>query len=260
MSSKFKIFNLLPDGYGRLVQYIEGKFYDGFGNAIPISSTGATSSGGTQGPTGPAGPPGTPGTAGSAGPSGATGPTGPTGTTGPAGSTGPGIGVTNFSDNRVLTSDGTSYGANAEGNLTFDGSLLTVAGGATISGTLSVSGYSFPTSDGLDGQFIYTNGSGILGWTYSSFISGSQSMLAFEKGSDVTGPGTVTFETTPYASSGSSFGTMAATGVFTFNTSGIYLVTIYHILILKLYNCQDVFLCHIILVMKVKRSMVNLFL
>jgi hypothetical protein len=170
---------------------------------------------------------------GDTGVTGNTGETGPQGNTGPQGfqgPTGPGIEVTNFSDNRVLTSDGTSYGANAEDNLTFDGSLLTVAGGATISGTLSVSGYSFPTSDGLDGQFIYTNGSGILGWTYSSFISGggggSQSMLAFEKGSDVTGSGTVTFGTTPYASSGTSFGTMAATGVFTFNTSGIYLVTV----------------------------------
>ena len=195
-------------------------------------STPPSGASGTQGPQGPPGETGAQGPSGPQGPpgeTGAQGPSGPQGFQGPQGPQGPGITVSNAFDNRVLTSDGTPGGANAEENLLFDGMCLQVLGCATVSGTLSVSGYSFPTSDGLDGQFIYTNGSGILGWTYSSFISGgggSQSMLAFEKGSDVTGSGTVTFGTTPYASSGTSFGTMAATGVFTFNTSGIYLVTV----------------------------------
>jgi len=47
---------------------------------------------------------------------------------GPTGDTGPGITVTNALDNRVLTSDGTSSGAYAETNLTFDGSLMTLTG------------------------------------------------------------------------------------------------------------------------------------
>ena len=36
MSSKYQIHNLLPDGYGRLVQYINGDFYDGFGKLIKV--------------------------------------------------------------------------------------------------------------------------------------------------------------------------------------------------------------------------------
>jgi hypothetical protein len=36
--SKNQIFNLLPDGYGKLVQYINGKFFDGFGNQINLQT------------------------------------------------------------------------------------------------------------------------------------------------------------------------------------------------------------------------------
>lgn len=76
-----------------LVFYINGKFYDYFGNLIDVSFG---SGGGATGPTGEPGAPGTigpPGT-GSTGPTGHTGlqgPTGPTGqgSTGPTGSIGP---------------------------------------------------------------------------------------------------------------------------------------------------------------------------
>jgi hypothetical protein len=51
-------------------------------------------------------------------------------------------------------------------------------------------------------------------------------MLAFQKESDVTGSGTVVFATASYASAGTSFGTMASTGVFTFDTAGTYMVNV----------------------------------
>ena len=51
-------------------------------------------------------------------------------------------------------------------------------------------------------------------------------MLAYQKESDVTGSGTVTFATASYASSGTSFGNMDISGVFTFTSSGIYIVII----------------------------------
>lgn len=50
-----------------------------------------------------------------------------------------GFNVTNESDDRVLTSTGTATG-NAEANLTFDGTELTLTGNATITGNLTVSG------------------------------------------------------------------------------------------------------------------------
>ena len=98
------------------------------GDTGPLGPTGDT---GPLGPTGDTGPIGPTGDTGPQGPTGDTGPLGPTGDTGPmgpTGDTGPGITVANALDNRLLTSDGTSYGANAETNLTFDGSLMTLTG------------------------------------------------------------------------------------------------------------------------------------
>jgi hypothetical protein len=59
-----------------------------------------------------------------------TGPTGATGATGPGFTT-----ISNTSDNRVLTSLGTTNTANAESNLTFDGSILAVTGNVGIGAT-----------------------------------------------------------------------------------------------------------------------------
>ena len=98
------------------------------GDTGPLGPTGDT---GPMGPTGDTGPIGPTGDTGPLGPTGDTGPLGPTGDTGPlgpTGDTGPGITVSNPLDNRLLTSDGTSYGANAESNLTFDGTLMTLTG------------------------------------------------------------------------------------------------------------------------------------
>lgn len=71
--------------------------------------------------------------------------------------------MTNGANNRVLTATGTDA-MNAEANLTFDGSLLTVTGNATVTGNLTVQG----TTTTLDTQnvlvedrFIFLNhGSG----------------------------------------------------------------------------------------------------
>jgi len=35
--SKYKIYNLTPDGWGYLLQYRDGKIYDGYGNLVNLS-------------------------------------------------------------------------------------------------------------------------------------------------------------------------------------------------------------------------------
>lgn len=55
---------------------------------------------------------------------------------------GGGVSITNYADNRILTSDGTSTGINAESNLTFDGTSLKVN-----NIDVSVSGHSHTSSN-----------------------------------------------------------------------------------------------------------------
>ncbi|NDB60510.1 hypothetical protein EB001_18990 [bacterium] len=81
--------------------------------------------------------------------------------------TGGGVSITNFSDNRILTSDGTSTGINAESNLTFDGTSLKVNNiNVSVSGHFhtssdisnfnsSVSGLLPVTNIDADGKSIY---------------------------------------------------------------------------------------------------------
>ncbi len=71
------------------------------------------------------------------GPTGSNGPTGSQGATGPQGPTGlngDSLNISNFGDNRILTSDGTATGSYAETNLTFDGSNFTVTGTSSLNG------------------------------------------------------------------------------------------------------------------------------
>ena len=75
------------DTYGRLVQVIDGNYYDGFGNPLTIGAGGTGS--GAQGPQGPIGPQGATGSQGPTGSTGATGSQGATGATGPQGIQGP---------------------------------------------------------------------------------------------------------------------------------------------------------------------------
>lgn len=65
-----------------------------------------------------------------------------TGGTGGGGTT-----VTNFADNRMITSDGTSTGLNAESNITFDGAQLNVTGSMKMTGTFSGNNTNFVQSE-----------------------------------------------------------------------------------------------------------------
>jgi len=60
---EYQINNLQSDGYGRIVQIINGKYYDGYGNYLEDVGTGDYTPGltgigatGPQGPIGPTGP------------------------------------------------------------------------------------------------------------------------------------------------------------------------------------------------------------
>jgi hypothetical protein len=90
---------------------------------------GASGTSGTSGTSGPAGASGTSGTSGTSGPAGASGTSGTSGTNGTSGTSGT-TSITNASNDRVMTSTG-GVGLNAEANLTFNGSTLTVTGTIT---------------------------------------------------------------------------------------------------------------------------------
>lgn len=47
--SKYKIYNLTPDGWGYLLQYRDGKIYDGYGNLVNLSFGVGTGKDGPQG-------------------------------------------------------------------------------------------------------------------------------------------------------------------------------------------------------------------
>jgi hypothetical protein len=102
-----------------------------------ITSMGANTSGtsGTSGSAGTSGSSGTSGTSGSVGTSGTSGESGTSGTSGTGFNT-----ISNPGNNRLLTSDGTTNAADAESNLTFDGTNLSVNGNVFISGSISVAG------------------------------------------------------------------------------------------------------------------------
>ena len=90
-------------------------------SGVPITY----STSGTSGIAGSSGTSGANGIAGSSGTSGTRGTSGTTGTSGTSGSSGTGFNtITNPVDNRILTSLGTTNTANAEANLTFDGTNL----------------------------------------------------------------------------------------------------------------------------------------
>jgi hypothetical protein len=95
-------------------------------------TSGNSGSSGTSGNSGSSGTSGANGSSGTSGNSGSSGTSGTSGASGSSGTSGTGFStVSNASDNRVLTSDGTSNAANAETNLTFDGSTLAVTGKVT---------------------------------------------------------------------------------------------------------------------------------
>jgi hypothetical protein len=97
-----------------------------------------------MGPPGPNGAPGASGSSGTSGAAGSMGPPGPSGPPGPPGPAGASAGITSYTnpaDNRVITSV-SSTTINAESNLTFDGTNLTVVAGdlKITAGSISVGG------------------------------------------------------------------------------------------------------------------------
>ncbi len=116
------------------------------GSTGPTGAQGATGSGGSTGGTGPTGAQGATGSTGAQGATGSGGSTGPTGaqgatgSTGAQGATGSNAGITaytNSSNNRVITSTNSST-INAESNLIFDGSTLTIDKDAGASNCLDI--------------------------------------------------------------------------------------------------------------------------
>jgi len=71
------------------------------------------------------------------------GTSGDAGSSGTSGTSGTGFNtINNYSNNRILTSNNTTNSADAETNLTFDGSLLTVTGNLLVTGSFSILGSS----------------------------------------------------------------------------------------------------------------------
>lgn len=124
-----------------------------YSDGSQIYITGWTGSG--TGPTGMPGPTGVAGSTGITGPTGVAGSTGVTGPTGHSGPTGPLPTIQNFSTTRLLTA-ATSTSLNAEENLTFTASTLTIAGSIV------------PTTDD-----VYTLGTSTMRWNHVFVGAGS---------------------------------------------------------------------------------------
>lgn len=75
--------------------------------------------------------------------------------------TGVGVTITNAEDNRILTSNGTSTGINAENNLTFDGTTLGVTGVIDV-GNLRLEGNTISSTNTNGNIIIENNGTGAL--------------------------------------------------------------------------------------------------
>ena len=98
--------------------------------------------------------------------------------------------MTNGSNNRILTATGTD-GQNAEANLTFDGSTLSVDGAVTITGNLQVNGFQTAISSSnlliADRFALFNSGSGATGdggFLIGSGSAGSGSAFIFDDSKD----------------------------------------------------------------------------
>ena len=98
--------------------------------------------------------------------------------------------MTNGSNNRILTATGTD-GQNAEANLTFDGSTLSVDGAVTITGNLQVNGSQTAISSSnlliADRFALFNSGSGATGdggFLVGSGSSGNGSAFVFDDSAD----------------------------------------------------------------------------
>ena len=97
--------------------------------------------------------------------------------------------IANSGDNRVLTSTGGSVGVNAEGNLTFNGNLLSVTGSGSFSNNVTASG--FVRSGGTSSQFLKADGS-IDSTVYTTNVGTVTSVAGAGSVAGLTLTGTVT--------------------------------------------------------------------
>ena len=153
------------------------------GSLVINGTTFTTGTSGTSGTSGQSGTSGTSGQSGTSGTSGQSGTSGTSGTSGASGTSGTGFNtISNPSDNRILTSDGTSNAAVAESNLTFDGSNLVVTGDATITGRITAQEF---YTEFISSSVLYESGSTKFGnssddlhqFTGSLSLSGSMGIL-----------------------------------------------------------------------------------
>jgi hypothetical protein len=130
--------------------------------------------------------------------------------------------VSNYGDNRILTSDGTTTGLNAESNLTFNGNLLSVTGSGSFSNNVTASG--FVRSGGTSSQFLKADGS-VDSTAYTTNVGTVTSVAALTlgtTGTDVTST-VATNTTTPVitlnipTASASNRGALSSTDWSTFN-------------------------------------------
>ena len=168
-------------------------------------TSGSTGSSGTSGETGSSGTSGSSGSSGTSGSTGSSGTSGQSGSSGSSGSSGTGFTtISNAADNRLITSDGTSNSANAESNLTFDGSTLTVTGDTVVTGRLTAQEF---YTEFVSASIIYESGSTKFGdtlddihqFTGSVNITGSLSV----NGVSITSGGGLT-NTGSFATTGSN--------------------------------------------------------
>ena len=109
--------------------YTEGVSYYAFVLTSVGAIAGTSGTSGVAGSSGSSGSSGQSGAAGSSGSSGQSGSSGTSGQSGTSGTSGTGFStIANAGTSRILTSDGTANAANAESNLKFDGTTLTING------------------------------------------------------------------------------------------------------------------------------------
>jgi hypothetical protein len=145
-----------------------------------------------------------------------------------SGGGGGGVNITNPSDNRVLTSTGSSSGINAESNFTFDGSLLTVTGSGLFASGVNIANQTASTIASFDAN---KNVASLATTTYPSltelsYVKGVTSAVQTQLNSKqatltnpVTGTGTENYITKWNSASGLTNSTIFDTGNIGIGTS-----------------------------------------
>mgnify|MGYP000147041537 FL=1 len=136
-------------------------FLDELGTSNTSGTSGTSGSSGSSGTSGTDGTSGSSGTSGTDGSSGSSGTSGTDGSSGSSGTSGTAT-ISNLGNNRVTTSTGVQGELNAESNLTFDGTFLSLTGSLNIhsAGNASITTgqtevLSFPTTTGKSVNFDY---------------------------------------------------------------------------------------------------------